>query len=698
MAFLAPLFVVGLLAVGVPIFVHLIQRERKTVIEFPSLMFLRQIPYQSVERRRIHNWPLLLLRAAAMALVVLAFARPFFKQDPIKAAAAEGAREVVILLDRSASMGYGTHWAHAQDEARKIVNGLTGDDRATLVLFDRGVEEAVRATSSRPQLNGAIAQATVSSGATRYAPALREAQSLLSRSDRGRKEAYLISDFQKSGWERQEDIHFPAGATITPVSVGELVTADLAVTSVAIQRASFSGEERVTLTAGLANHSGSPVTQPVKLEMDGHTIDTRPVTIPPNASGSVTFDTFTVAESNMQGIVSAGSDAMPKDNAFYFVLSPSRPVSVLMIQGDSANRESSLYMTTGLGLSKAPPFRVDVVTAARVTPGMLDGRAVVILNNATALSTDIADRLRRFVEQGGGLFIVLGDRTPAGNDWALLPGALGQPVDRLGSHGGTLGYIDYSHPIFEQFKDRNGNFANMRFLRYRGLVPGPNDRVLARFDDGAIAMVERRVGSGRVIAFASTLDNDWNDAPQHPMFVPLLHETMRYLAQYKEPEASYAVGQRLDMSIPLAEIVREGQASTTAGAARGGTAVVVSPSGKQTTLGQGGASSIELADQGFYAVRLPGSGNRRPYAVAVNLEAAESDLSPLSPTEFLAGVTGRAAVAAGQSLEQATVTPVDIEKKQSLWWFLLVAGLVALLIETALSNRLSGRRHVPAEV
>ena len=51
-----------------PMLVHLIQRERKDVVEFPSLMFIRKIPYQSVERRRIHNWLLLLLRAAAMAL------------------------------------------------------------------------------------------------------------------------------------------------------------------------------------------------------------------------------------------------------------------------------------------------------------------------------------------------------------------------------------------------------------------------------------------------------------------------------------------------------------------------------------------------------------------------------------------------------------------------------------------------------
>jgi hypothetical protein len=106
MAFLAPLFLLGLAALAVPVLVHLIQRERKTPIEFPSLMFVRRIPYQSVQRRRITNWPLFLLRCAAVVLIVLAFSRPFLSQTPVQAAlATSGARDVVILLDRSASRG-----------------------------------------------------------------------------------------------------------------------------------------------------------------------------------------------------------------------------------------------------------------------------------------------------------------------------------------------------------------------------------------------------------------------------------------------------------------------------------------------------------------------------------------------------------------------------------------------------------------
>jgi hypothetical protein len=696
MAFLAPIFFVGLAAIAVPVIVHLIQRERKQVVYFPSLMFIRKIPYQSVERRRIHNWALLLMRVGAMALVVLAFSRPFFHVDPLRAAAiTSGAREVVILLDRSASMGYGDHWKRAQDEALKVVRALGGSDQATLVLFGSGTEETVRATSDRGRLEGAIASAKVSSDGTRFAPALRWAQSLLTRSQLPRKEVYLISDFQRAGWERQEEIHLPEGATLTPLSVATPETTNLAVTSVAFDRASFSGEERVTVTAGLTNRSTAQVTVPVKLEIDGRVVDTRNVTVGANASGSVTFPQFTVAVPSLRGAVHAGTDSLAADNTFNFALSPSRPVSILVVTAEGSGAAGSAYLTTALGLSASPPFKADVVTPSRITPASFERRSVVILKNASVLSTQADESLKRFVEQGGGLLVVLADRTPwSGSEFPLLPGRPGNPVDRLNAGGSTLGFLDYSHPIFDDFKDpRNGNFSNFRFLKYRALTPAPTDRVLARFDDGGVAMAERTVGTGRVIAFTSPLDDTWNDFPKQGLFVPVVHETMRYLAKYEEPETWYTVGRTLDISVPLAALVREGSAGDTqAGPARKASGVVSTPGGAQLTIGEGGSPSVNLSEQGFYAVRIQGMGERRPFQVAVNLDPSESDLSALPPQQFVQTATGRAATApTGQSLERPDLTPADIEKKQSTWWFLFVAGVAMLLSETVLANRLSKR-------
>src|SRR3954465_14755996 len=118
MNFLAPAFFAGLLAIAIPVIIHLINRERKVVVEFPSLMFLQRIPYRSVRRQKIRHLLLLILRCLAVALLVAAFARPFFERKHT-AIGASGAREVVILLDRSSSMGYAHRWDRARDAAKK---------------------------------------------------------------------------------------------------------------------------------------------------------------------------------------------------------------------------------------------------------------------------------------------------------------------------------------------------------------------------------------------------------------------------------------------------------------------------------------------------------------------------------------------------------------------------------------------------
>src|SRR6478609_3407331 len=229
MSFLTPLFLAGFGAIAIPILIHLIQRERKRVIQFPSLMFLQKIPYQSVRRRRIRHWLLLAMRCAAIALIVLAFARPFLPQGASAAALAGGTREVVILLDRSASMGYGDHWQKAKDAAHRVVGGLGANDKATLVLFGKSAEENMRATPDRVRLDAAINAAKVSADATRFGPALKLAASILSRSSANRREAVLISDFQKGGWGSSEDARFPEGITLTTTSVASDNTANISV-------------------------------------------------------------------------------------------------------------------------------------------------------------------------------------------------------------------------------------------------------------------------------------------------------------------------------------------------------------------------------------------------------------------------------------------------------------------------------------
>lgn len=676
MSFLSPLLLLGLGTIAVPILVHLIQRERKRVIEFPSLMFVQKIPYQSVRRRRIRHWALLLMRAAAIALIVAAFARPFLPARAAAALAASGGtREVVILLDQSASMGYGDRWQRARDEASRVVDSLDGADKATLVLFGRNAEENVRATSDKGRLQSAVRTATLTAGGTRFGPALKLAESILARSTLQRREAVLISDFQKSGWSGSDEVHFADGLTLTPVSVGTEAVSNLAVPSVTFARSSFSNQERVTVTAGVANKSATPAASiPVSLEIDGQVIETLSVSVGANASASVAFSPFTLSSPSAHGVIKAGSDPLPVDNTFDFVVAPSQSVSILLVDGGGPG--TSFYLSKALAIGTTPAFNVEVVPAARVTPLMLERRSAVILNDTGLPASLAGGALEQFVKAGGGLLVAAGEHTNwPQNDAALLPGQFGAVVDRMDGRGATFGFRDYSHPVFEVFKaPRSGDFSAARVLRYRALQASPETRVLARYDDGGVAVAERRVGAGRVIALTTSLDDSWNDLELKPVYLPLIHQLARYLAQYEQSSSWSTVGQVVDLATLL-----KGKADR----------VIVTPGGERRTVYATDPSVLELSEHGAYEIRSASMPSARPDRIAVNVDPAESDLAAIDPSELVAAATGRASSSATAAEGPAAVAPEDAEKQQNLWWYLLFGGLALLVAELVVANRLS---------
>ena len=693
MAFLAPLLLLGLAALAVPIAVHLIERERADIIEFPSLMFLERIPYPSMRRRRIRNWLLLLLRCAALALLVAAFARPFFGSSALALDATGGAREVVILVDQSYSMGYGDRWDRATTAAQQAIDALGPEDRATLVLFARGAQARPRSTTDRTSLLAALDSAAVSAGVTRYAPALKLAQGVFDQSELPNREAVLITDFQRTGWNGTEVLALPEGVLLTPVDVSESETSNVAVVSAGFERGRFSGRERVTVSARLLNRGSSAVEgRAVTLEIDGAAIESQEASLEPNGTALVTFAPNTLTEPFTRGVVRSAPDLLPLDDAFHFVVSPDESVSVLLLEDSRPGRDSSLYLQRALAIGTAPAFRTDVRRVNQVTSADIDGRALVILNDTTLPGGAVRQRLVAHVENGGGLLIALGERSRWPTDGPdLLPGTIGAPADRTGARGGSLGFLDYSHPVFELFAaPRSGDLGSARFYRYRPLTVTDPEQVIARFDDGNVALAERLVGRGRAMVWASTLDAFWNDLALKPVFLPFVHQLAQHLGGFAPSAPWFTVGQ----------VLRLGERATDAGDAPESAPspeetverVALAPSGQAvevTGAEQGGL--LELAEQGFYEIRVQGVEDARPRTIAANLAIEESNLASLDPQELAGAAAGRADVARSTT-SGVELSPEDKERRQSLWWYLLVAAALLLAAETILSNRLPGVR------
>ena len=690
MSFLTPLFLLALAGLAVPVIIHLIQRERKNVVQFPSLMFLQRIPYQSVQRRRIRNWPLLLLRLAALALIVAAFARPFFRRQALAAAGADGPREVVILIDNSYSMGYADRWSRATQAARDAIGQVGPSDRASIVFFSSAAEVVLKSTPDRSRLNAAVSTGKPGAGATRYGPALKLAGSMVSESTLPQREVIMISDFQRSGWQGAEGVRLPDRVRLTPRPITDSSTSNLSITPVSLQRATFSEQDRVTVTGGVTNHSSTPATNvELSLEIDGRTVQTERVSIEPNSSASLTFAPFTPAARNTRGTVRIPADKLPLDNAFNFVVSPKEAVRIIIAERPGAPRDNSLYLSRALALGEAPPFDIATKSADSLSTEDLQRASVVILNDAPVAQLT-AERLGAFVARGGGLLVATGSRATwpaAAGSTDILGATLGQPIDRTTGQAARLGALEYGDPIFEAFRaPRSGDFSGARFYSYRTVTPVKDGQVLARFDDGAPALVGRRVGNGRVLLWTSSLDLQGNDLPLKAVFLPFVHRMVTTLASYTERPSWLKVG----------DVLEAGRAAPVPGASRQvQPRVVLTPSGERVMLDGEGPDVLELAEQGFYEVRAQGRDSAPPMTVASNVDLSESDLTPMDPEEVKAGVLGRAdgAVPAGTNV---STTDQEQEKNQRVWWYLLFAGIVILGLETLVGNRIS--RSGPIQV
>jgi uncharacterized membrane protein len=467
----------------------------------------------------------------------------------------------------------------------------------------------------------------------------------------------------------------PDGAALNTVDLSSADPANASVTPVALERSMFSNQERVSVTAGVLNHGSKAIDAELNLDVDGRAIQTKRLRVEPHGSASTTFDPLTLAAPNMRASVRLGRDALERDNVFHFVVSPGRPVRVILARRGGA-RDANLYLSRALAVGDAPRFDTVSRDVDAISADDLQSAAIVILNDVT-IASGAADRLARFVQRGGGLLVISGQHgTWPQEHGAVLPAVPAEAIDRTRGQPARLVALEYGHAIFEPFRaPRSGDFSTARFYGYRAGTTARDATVLARFDDGAPALVERRVGQGRVLVWLSSLDLIWNDLAVKPVFLPFVHQMARHLAAYREAAPWMTVGDVLDPSIAASP----GKGNTQR--------AVVSPSGGRVPLDGEGPDVVELAEQGFYEVRGLAPGAEPVMVAASNVDLRESDLSAIPAADVVAAATGRAGGAASATPELAPSDAAQ-ESAQRIWWYFLFAGLMLLSVETLVANRI----------
>lgn len=684
LSFLTPLFALGFAAIAIPILVHLVHKERKETTPFPSLTFLRRVPYRHSSRRKLRDLLLFLLRAAAVVFAVAAFSRPVIARARSARAASGGGREVVVLLDRSFSMRYSDRWRRATAAVQQRIDVLGSDDRLTIVPFDLTARAINDPTADHGQLRLALDSLRPVDGGTRYAPAMAVARRLLSVSRLPRREVVVVTDFQRSAFDLNEESRLPAGVEVTPIDV---VTGDVqnrGVRNVELRRVVTAGRELLSVHARVANVGPAARAVAVTLGIAGREVESKNVDLPANGGATVDFSPIPVPPQSQAASVAVAADALPGDDAYNFVFSRTPVVNVLLVNSPELIEERDIFLRRALEIGDRPPFDVRVRTSNTTTPADLAAARVVVLNDAW-LSDALTSRLTQRVREGAGLLVATGQhlevRPRAGAD-ALLAGPIAAAVDREGARGGVLGYLDASHPALAIFAaSRSGDLSAARFLRYRPITAASG--VLARFDDGAGALAERHVGRGRVLQLGTSLDGYWNDLPRQPVFLPFLHQLMRYAADFRERRDAYVVGEAVDNA---------SQSDSAPNARVRQPLVADAPSGERVRFGGAGEpATLVPQEAGVYAIRPVGAPGSRPRLVAVNIDPRELDFGRFDPTRLSEAVRSADSVTTAAA-DSSTVTLKDQEREQSIWWYILAGLMATVVVEALLARRVTAGR------
>jgi Aerotolerance regulator N-terminal/von Willebrand factor type A domain len=708
MGFLAPAFLFGALAVGVPLYLHLLRRNTSVPLPFSSLMFFEKQAPNAVRRRRLRHWLLLALRLAVLLFLAFAFAEPYLTRA-LPGVAPE--KLVLVAIDDSFSMRSGTRLEDAKQQALALLSAKRAADRAQVLSLEARVHLLTQTTQDMRTLRDAVNGIQPGDSRASFGTLASVVKSI-SQNEHVPIEVHLFSDLQKTAMPSNfSELALPSGATLVLHSVATPVP-NWTVESVAAPRQVWD-PRTVHVEAVIAGYGTPAATRTVSFMVNGKTVATRQVSVP--ASGRVTarMDSLDLPFGFSRGSVTIDSaDPLAADDQFLFAIERTERKRGLFIY-QSADTRSPLYFGTAVTSAAQTSVSLEKLSVDKLGDTDPSQYSFVVLSDLESLPAVFNDRLMQYVRRGGSVLVALGTAAAQRAEVPVFGGKILQMhhYSRDAGRFAAVGEANAALPTAGSQEEWEG----VRFY-YAAGIDEQGAHVAVRLQDHTPLVLEKAIGEGRVVVFTSGFDNLTNDLPLHPMFVAFAGRAVRYLSGGEAGSSSRVV----DDLMPL-RTERES----------GVKVVALDPSGQPAlSLGEAAtAQTVALTRAGFYTLRL---ATGRQDLVAVNPDRRESDLTPVAP-DVLAlwqgaqpaavaaqvanggaaqpsagavsapgaaapGAAGASSAsgaqpgggpsgglaAAGQPLVGAT--PQTGMLQSSLWWYALAVLLVFVLAESAIAS------------
>jgi Aerotolerance regulator N-terminal/von Willebrand factor type A domain len=661
LGFLAPWFLAGAVAVGLPLYIHLLRQYRSTPHPFSSLMFFERRTQSSIKHRRLRYLLLLSLRIALLLLIALAFANPFVSRV---GGAAGGRKMLVIAVDNSFSMRYDDHLARAKQAALSAVSRLNPGERGQVLAIGSRVHFLTQPIEETDQLKAAIQGIQPSDEQSSFGE-LARALRTISQTSKTPLEVHFASDLQKSSMPPAfADLRLGSNTNLIFHSVADAKDPNWMVESVTAP-AKIYDPKKVRVQAVVAGVNTPATKRNVSLLLDGKTLETKSVDVPAGGRASVEFVSLDSPHGFHKAEVRIDpNDSLREDDRFDFAVERTDPHPVLFLHPTGEDRDVLFYRSALESVSEAG-FTLEPLAVEQAANQSLSKYAFVVLSDVGTMPAGFENSLRAYVSAGGSLLIALGPlsaavtHVPVSGE-TIQGSAYAAPSD---SRFETVAAADAEHPALRRANKLDG----VKFYQVIKVDPGQS-HVVASLTNQAPLLLEKQVGEGRVIVFTSTFDNIGNDLPQHNSFVPFVEETARYLGGQQDRSTNVAV----DSYIELRSVKEHGAAID-----------VTEPDGshplslKDATTAQ----TFQVTHEGFYDIHR---ANGREEFVAVHADRRESDLTPVpQETLDLWKNTGR-----GPDAPSPDGSAADAQARPwSLWRYALLLVLITAIIESVLASR-----------
>jgi hypothetical protein len=380
----------------------------------------------------------------------------------------------------------------------------------------------------------------------------------------------------------------------------------------------------------------------------------------------------TASDALANRLVLSGDEA-DFDNQYFVVPVQQEEFRLAYLGDDSLDDAEGLLFYLNEVLVETPQRKVALSQyETGKSPPLLAGELPHLVVISRAISAEEQSAIKEFLENGGRALAVLADEGMAESLGGLLAGAKVEPIAKTSADDyRMLGQIDFEHPLFLPFASpRYNDFTGIRFWDYRS-VTLPEDtaaHVVAYFDNQQPALWEEPHGEGKLYVLASGWQPEESQLALSNKFLPLMEELLEESTPKRLASTSYKIGDTVALPGGSSEERR----------------VVLRPDGGEFLLPSDQASFTATDEPGIYTLRSP-EGDR-PFAV--NLASNESQTLPLE-VEQLEQLSVRLGTQSTQSEEYERLRQLrdrELESKQKLWKWLVLAALIVVGAETWLAG------------